>query len=50
MDFYAYGINYVAPLPFLTMTSIRILPNKTFPWTTPLNYILEYNTRHMSRA
>ena len=48
MDFYAADGNFVAPLPFLNM--------ETYPYTKtsfPLddahvNYLLEYNTRHMS--
>ncbi|HEX6820984.1 MAG TPA: FG-GAP-like repeat-containing protein [Candidatus Sulfotelmatobacter sp.] len=49
MDFYAAEGNYVAPLPFLSMGEYPYSPNKTFPLDDPhVNYLLEYNTRHMS--
>jgi hypothetical protein len=49
MDFYAAEGNYVAPLPFLSMGEYPYGPRKTFPLDDPhVNYLLEYNTRHMS--
>jgi tetratricopeptide (TPR) repeat protein len=49
MDFYAAEGNYVAPLPFLSMGEYPYTPKKTFPLDDAhLNYLLEYNTRHMS--
>jgi len=49
MDFYAAEGNYVAPLPFLSMGEYPYPPKKSFPLDDPhLNYLLEYNTRHMS--
>ncbi|HVI07937.1 MAG TPA: CRTAC1 family protein, partial [Candidatus Binatia bacterium] len=49
MDFYAAEGNTVAPLPFLTMGDYPYAPKKSFPLDDPhLNYLLEYNTRHMS--
>jgi len=49
MDFYAAEGNYVAPLPFLSMGEYPYTPKKSFPLDdTHLNYLLEYNTRHMS--
>ena len=49
MDFYAAEGNYVAPLPFLSMGEYPYTPKKSFPLDDPhLNYLLEYNTRHMS--
>jgi tetratricopeptide (TPR) repeat protein len=49
MDFYAAEGNYVAPLPFLSMGEYPYPPRKTFPLDdTHVNYLLEYNTRHMS--
>ena len=49
MDFYAAEGNYVAPLPFLSMGEYPYSPKKSFPLDdTHLNYLLEYNTRHMS--
>jgi ASPIC and UnbV/FG-GAP-like repeat len=49
MDFYAAEGNYVAPLPFLSMGEYPYAPKKSFPLDDPhLNYLLEYNTRHMS--
>ena len=49
MDFYAAEGNFVAPLPFLSMGEYPYTPKKTFPLDDEhLNYLLEYNTRHMS--
>jgi len=49
MDFYAAAGNYVAPLPFLSMGDYPYSPKKSFPLDDQhLNYLLEYNTRHMS--
>ena len=49
MDFYAAEGNFVAPLPFLSMGEYPYSPKKTFPLDDAhLNYLLEYNTRHMS--
>ncbi len=49
MDFYAATGNYVAPLPFLSMGQYPYTPKKSFPLDDPhVNYLLEYNTRHMS--
>ncbi len=49
MDFYAAEGNYVAPLPFLSMGEYPYSPKKSFPLDDAhLNYLLEYNTRHMS--
>ena len=49
MDFYAADGNYVAPLPFLSMGEYPYSPKKSFPLDdTHVNYLLEYNTRHMS--
>ena len=49
MDFYAAEGNYVAPLPFLSMGGYPYSPKKSFPMDdTHVNYLLEYNTRHMS--
>jgi tetratricopeptide (TPR) repeat protein len=49
MDFYAAEGNYVAPLPFLRMGEYPYPPKKMFPLDDAhLNYLLEYNTRHMS--
>ena len=49
MDFYAAEGNYVAPLPFLSMGEYPYPANKSFPLDDAhLNYLLEYNTRHMS--
>ena len=49
MDFYAAEGNYVAPLPFLSMGEYPYSPKKSFPHDdTHVNYLLEYNTRHMS--
>jgi len=49
MDFYAAEGNFVAPLPFLSMGEYPYTPKKSFPLDDEhLNYLLEYNTRHMS--
>jgi tetratricopeptide (TPR) repeat protein len=49
MDFYAAEGNYVAPLPFMSMGEYPYGPRKSFPLDDAhLNYLLEYNTRHMS--
>jgi len=49
MDFYAAEGNFVAPLPFLKMTDYPYPPSKSFPLDDAhVNYLLEYNTRHMS--
>jgi tetratricopeptide (TPR) repeat protein len=49
MDFYAAEGNYVAPLPFLSMGEYPYSAKKSFPLDDEhLNYLLEYNTRHMS--
>ena len=49
MDFYAAEGNFVAPLPFLTMGEYPYSPKRSFPLDDAhLNYLLEYNTRHMS--
>ncbi len=49
MDFYAADGNYVAPLPFLSMGEYPYEPKKSFPLDDAhVNYLLEYNTRHMS--
>ncbi len=49
MDFYAAEGNYVAPLPFLSMGDYPYGPPKAFPLDDEhLNYLLEFNTRHMS--
>ncbi len=49
MDFYAAEGNYVAPLPFLSMGDYPYGPPKSFPLDDAhVNYLLEYNTRHMS--
>ena len=49
MDFYAAEGNYVAPLPFLSMGEYPYTPKKSFPLDAAhVNYLLEYNTRHMS--
>jgi len=49
MDFYAAEGNYVAPLPFLAMGDYPYAPTKSFPLDDAhLNYLLEYNTRHIS--
>jgi tetratricopeptide (TPR) repeat protein len=49
MDFYAAEGNYVAPLPFLKMGDYPYPPGKSFPLDDAhVNYLLEYNTRHMS--
>ena len=49
MDFYAAEGNFVAPLPFLKMTDYPYTPGKSFPLDDAhVNYLLEYNTRHVS--
>jgi tetratricopeptide (TPR) repeat protein len=49
MDFYAAEGNFVAPLPFLRMGDYPYTPKQSFPLDDAhLNYLLEYNTRHMS--
>jgi tetratricopeptide (TPR) repeat protein len=49
MDFYAAAGNFVAPLPFLSMGEYPYAPTKSFPLDDAhVNYLLEYNTRHMS--
>jgi tetratricopeptide (TPR) repeat protein len=49
MDFYAAEGNYVAPLPFLSMGEYPYASKKSFPLDDAhVNYLLEYNTRHMS--
>jgi Flp pilus assembly protein TadD len=49
MDFYAAEGNYVAPLPFLSMGDYPYAPKSSFPLDDAhVNYLLEYNTRHMS--
>jgi tetratricopeptide (TPR) repeat protein len=49
MDFYAAEGDYVAPLPFLSMGAYPYTPKKSFPLDDDhVNYLLEYNTRHMS--
>jgi tetratricopeptide (TPR) repeat protein len=49
MDFYAYDFTSVDPLPFGDMGEYPYPSDKSFPLDDAhLNYILEYNTRHMS--
>jgi tetratricopeptide (TPR) repeat protein len=49
MDFYAAEGGFVAPLPFLKMGDYPYAAGKSFPLDdTHVNYLLEYNTRHMS--
>jgi tetratricopeptide (TPR) repeat protein len=49
MDFYAAEGNFVAPLPFLSMGDYPYTPKQSFPLDDAhVNYLLEYNTRHMS--
>jgi tetratricopeptide (TPR) repeat protein len=49
MDFYAAEGRFVAPLPFLKMGDYPYPAGKGFPLDdTHVNYLLEYNTRHMS--
>jgi hypothetical protein len=49
MDFYAAEGNFVAPLPFLSMSDYPYAPKQAFPLDDAhLNYLLEYNTRSMS--
>jgi tetratricopeptide (TPR) repeat protein len=48
MDFYAYDFTRVDPLPFRDMGAYPY-PGKSFPLDDAhVNYILEYNTRHVS--
>jgi tetratricopeptide (TPR) repeat protein len=49
MDFYAAEGNFVAPLPFLRMGDYPYPASRSFPLDDAhVNYLLEYNTRHMS--
>jgi len=49
MDFYAAEGDFVAPLPFLRMGDYPYQPDRSFPLDDAhVNYLLEYNTRHMS--
>ncbi len=49
MDFYAAEGNFVAPLPFLRMGDYPYQQGQSFPLDDAhVNYLLEYNTRHMS--
>jgi tetratricopeptide (TPR) repeat protein len=49
MDFYAAEGDFVAPVPFLKMGDYPYPPGKSFPLDDAhVNYLLEYNTRHMS--
>jgi hypothetical protein len=49
MDFYAAEGNFVAPLPFFSMSDYPYPPKQSFPLDDEhVNYLLEYNTRHMS--
>jgi hypothetical protein len=49
MDFYAAEGNYVSPLPFLSMKDYPYAPKQAFPLDDDhVNYLLEYNTRHVS--
>jgi len=49
MDFYAAEGNFVAPLPFMSMGEYPYAPKKSFPLDDAhVNYLLEYNARHMS--
>jgi len=49
MDFYAAEGGFVAPLPFLKMGDYPYPAGKGFPLDdTHVNYLLEYNTRHVS--
>jgi hypothetical protein len=49
MDFYAADGSFVAPLPFLRMGDYPYPAGKSFPLDSAhVNYLLEYNTRHMS--
>jgi len=48
MDFYAAQGNTVDPLPFRAMRTYPY-PSKSYPLDDePLNYLLQYNTRHVS--
>lgn len=49
MDFYAADGDFVSPLPFLSMRDYPYAPKQSFPLDDAhVNYLLEYNTRHMS--
>ena len=49
MDFYAAEGNFVAPLAVPEHGRISLPPKKSFPLDDAhVNYLLEYNTRHMS--
>jgi tetratricopeptide (TPR) repeat protein len=49
MDFYAYDFTNVDPLPFANMGDYPYAADRSFPLDDAhLNYLLEYNTRHMS--
>jgi tetratricopeptide (TPR) repeat protein len=49
MDFYAAEGNFVAPLPFLSMSDYPYAKNQSFPMDDAhVYYLLEYNTRSMS--
>jgi hypothetical protein len=49
MDFYAAEGNFVAPMPFLKMGDYPYPVGTSFPLDdSHVNYLLEYNTRHMS--
>jgi tetratricopeptide (TPR) repeat protein len=49
MDFYAAEGNFVAPLPFLRMGDYPYPSGNSFPLDDAhVNYLLEYNTRHLS--
>ncbi|MGA8441766.1 MAG: FG-GAP-like repeat-containing protein [Candidatus Sulfotelmatobacter sp.] len=49
MDFYAAEGDFVAPLPFLKMGDYPYRSGQTFPLDDAhVNYLLEYNTRHIS--
>jgi hypothetical protein len=49
MDFYAAEGSFVAPLPFLKMGDYPYAPGNSFPLDDAhVNYLLEYDTRHLS--
>jgi tetratricopeptide (TPR) repeat protein len=48
MDFYAADSNTVDPLPFRSMGTYPYQPQKFPPDNSRLNYLLNYNTRHLS--
>jgi hypothetical protein len=49
MDFYAAHGDTVEPLPFQAMGTYPYPEGKSFPMDdSHLNYLLEYNTRHVS--